>query len=157
MELKEIFGIDPEELRDVMSRLETACICLSDMGRNITRGRFVRRKGRLCYFAGYALLEEKDVLGNVWKERVPLYLCADGFIVGDDFFSVPCFDVEPEFDREKFLCDAEAFMDMCEEEARRIDGDRGISYLMYGLYCLKNLKEFTKERFLSWDRFRQLV
>jgi len=31
MELKEIFGIDPEELRDVMSRLETACICLSDM------------------------------------------------------------------------------------------------------------------------------
>jgi len=157
MELKEIFGIDPEELRDVMSRLETACICLSDMGRNITRGRFVRRKDRLCYFAGYALLEEKDVLGNVWKERVPLFLCVNGFVAGNDFFSEIRFEVDPDFDREKFIRDAEDFMEACEEEARRIDGDRGLSYLMYGLYCLKNLKEFTKERFLSWDRFRQLV
>lgn len=157
MELKEIFGIDPEELRDVMSRLETACICLGDMGRNVTRGRFVRRKDRLCYFAGYAFPEEKDVLGNVWKERVPLYICADGFVVGDGFFSDIRFEVELDFDREKFIRDSEAFMEVCEEEARRIDGDRGISYLMYGLYCLRNLKKFTKERFLSWDRFRQLV
>jgi len=74
---------------------------------------------------------------NVWKERVPLFLCVNGFVAGNDFFSEIRFEVDPEFDREKFIRDAEDFMVACEEEARRIDGDRDFPISCTGFTALR--------------------
>lgn len=149
---KDFFGMDIEEFRDCMSRVIAADICLRDMGRNV-RHIFAVRNGKMCYPAGRAFLEKRDLLGNVWTEPVPLYLCHDGFMAGDEFFSFgKDIKVETDFDPEKFRRDVETYIDICAEEARRIDGDRGVSYIMYGLYCLR----VGFDCLLSWGRFRQL-
>jgi len=71
------------------------------------------RKGYRCSFAST----------DLWRETIS--------------FPKSGLKSNPDFDREKFIRDAEDFMEACEEEARRIDGDRGLSYLMYGLTALR--------------------
>lgn len=152
---KEVFGIDRQEFLDVMSRVAAADLCLRDMGRSLTVGRFCRRKD-LMYKAGTAFVDLVDLCGDVWREKRSLFLSLNGVVAGSDVFSFEDFpEVDTDFSRDVFLSDADKFMDACEREARRIGGDKGVSYLMYGFYCLEHVKK-PKERFLSWDRFATL-
>lgn len=157
MRFEDIFNISIEEFRDYLSQAAVADLCLRDMGRSILHGNFVHR-GELCYRAGLALLDFRDILGNVMRERRPLYLYlhgawAEGFF---PFNNLP--EIESHFDADLFRRESEEFVDICMREAARIDGDRGSSYVMYGLYCLRVLKnsDTLKKRMIPWERFAQV-
>ena len=154
MKFEDLFGISVEEFRDYMSQAVVADLCLQDMGRVAALGNFTHRDG-LCYKAGVALLDFRDVLGNTIRERRPAYLCLQGLWVENlySFNHLP--EIEPSFDANVFRRESEEFIDLCMREAARIDGDRGTSYIMYGFYCLKMLKdpERLKKRMIPWERF----
>lgn len=155
MRFEDAFGISTDEFCDIMSQAVTADLCLRDMGRLVDHGNFVHR-GNLCYKAGFALLDSRDLLGNLWRERKPLYLYLYGARVGNVVFphnALP--EIESHFDADVFRREMEEFVDICIGEAMRIDGVRGVSYIEYGLYCLNALKN-EQERLLSWERFAQV-
>lgn len=154
MKFEDLFGISVEEFRDYMSQAVVADLCLQDMGRVAALGNFTHRDG-LCYKAGVALLDFRDVLGNTIRERRLAYLCLQGLWAENlySFNHLP--EIEPSFDANVFRRESEEFIDLCMREAARIDGDRGTSYIMYGFYCLKMLKdpERLKKRMIPWERF----
>lgn len=169
MEFKAVFGIEEDEFYDLLHCAVVADVCLKDMGRKApTKGKLARSGEDLGYFIGLAVLKEKDFLGNYWNEVFPAFVTVRGLKVKESFYSLSfAFDnfvMKLDFDANNFRKDIKDFLDVCKKEAGRIDGRKGESYLLYGLYCLKHLGAeidmFDKslpERFLSWDRFRQVV
>ncbi len=154
MRFEDIFGIAVEEFCDYLSQAVVADLCLQNMGRVATLGNFTHRGG-LCYKAGFALLDFHDVLGNVIRERRPAYLCLQGLWAENlySFYHLP--EIESSFDANTFRRESEEFIDLCMREATRIGGDKGSSYIMYGFYCLKMLKDpdRLKKRMIPWERF----
>lgn len=124
------------------------------------------------YLAGEVVVNEQDMLGNHFKEKKKLYLVLEGALVGDGVVpfgfllsdAVGHYRIYADFSKEAFINDIAAFIDKCMKFAQEIDGKRAVSFLRYGLYCLKQfgyepigLPEMDlPEQFLSWEQFRQV-
>lgn len=124
------------------------------------------------YLAGEVVVNEQDMLGNHFKEKEKLYLVLEGALAGDSVVlfgfllsdAVGHYRIYADFSKEAFMNDIAAFIDKCMKFAQEIDGKRAVSFLRYGLYCLKQfgyepigLPEMDlPEQFLSWEQFRQV-
>jgi len=168
MKFSDFFNIEEDEFYGLLSQAAASDICLQDMGRKVPmKGGLTRIEGDVGCFIGVACIEGEDVLGNKWSEVLPAFLTLRGIKIGNGFYSVSFafdnFRINLDFNPEEFKRDVENFLKACRAEAERIDGRKGVSYLMYGLYCLKHLGVEVSlsggfpERFMSWDRFSQLV
>ena len=125
------------------------------------------------YFAGKVAVNKTDMLGNRFKESEKLYLVLEGALTGDSVVpfgflllsdAVGRYRIYADFSKEAFINDITTFIDKCMKLAQEIDGKRAVSFLRYGLYCLKQfgyepvgLPEMDlPEQFLSWEQFRQV-
>ncbi len=124
------------------------------------------------YLAGEVVVNEQDMLGNHFKEKEKLYLVLEGALAGDSVVpfgfllsdAVGHYRIYADFSKEAFINDITTFIDKCMKLAQEIDGKRAVSFLRYGLYCLKQfgyepigLPEMDlPEQFLSWEQFRQV-
>jgi len=168
---KALDGLSLEEFNSNILSANVVVKCLDDMGaRPKPVGKYTFINDVLCYYGGKAMVTEDDALGNKWVEPKTFYCSLEGALIGGalikwPFFLNPVrFRINSQFSKAAFLSDTLDFIDRCMELAYRIDGDKGVSYLRYGLYCLKQLghepvgidaKNFPKEM-VSWDIFRQI-
>lgn len=177
MTFSEVFdGLEEREYYRYMLSANTVARLLKNNvgGEPLPVGRLVPvvKKHIPGYLAGEVVVNEQDMLGNHFKEKKRLYLVPEGALVSDSVVPfgfllsdiVDHYRIYADFSKEAFMNDITTFIDKCMKLAKEIDGKRAVSFLRYGLYCLKQfgyepvgLPEMDlPEQFLSWEQFRQV-
>ena len=177
MTFSEVFdGLEEREYYRYMLSANTVARLLKDNvgGVPLPAGRLVPDiKNHIPgYFAGKVVVNKTDMLGNRFRESEKLYLILEGALTGNNVVpfgfllsdAIKHYRIYADFSKEAFTNDITTFIDKCMKLAREIDGKRAVSFLRYGLYCLKQfgyepvgLPEMDlPEQFLSWEQFRQV-